>query len=118
MAEKKDTPFDPEASDEENADDFDELTMEFHDHVEAFAQEHDVPDGVISLLALKESLVTRMLDYVVSVEKPSASGLKLELDRFRRDIDEIVRLAKKDAEEFVANAKDALVEAEKRSDES
>jgi hypothetical protein len=118
MAEKKDRPFDPAASDRENEDDFDQLTMEFHDHVEEFAEQHDLPDALMSLLALKESLVTRMFHYVVSVEKPSASGLKLELDRFRREVDEIVQLARKDAEEFVANAREAIAEADKPPDRS
>jgi hypothetical protein len=46
------------------------------------------------------------------VEKPSASGLKLELDRVRREIDDYVRSSKKSAEEFVAASKKALAETE------
>ena len=36
-----------------------------------------------------------MADYMVSVERPSGSGLKLELDRMRRDAEELIRGAKK-----------------------
>jgi hypothetical protein len=53
-----------------------------------------------------------MFDYVMSTEKPSGSGLKLDLDRYRRDVDESVRAAKKGADDFVAKAKEAIAEAE------
>ena len=115
MADKKDEPLD-HASEQENLE-FDAVAMAFHDHVEAFAEEHDLHEEVVSLLALKESLVTRMIGYVISVEQPSASGLRLDLDRFRRDFDEIVRIARKDAEEFVANAKEAFA-ADQSPDET
>jgi hypothetical protein len=113
MASSQDAPFDRELSEEEIADELDALLMAFHEHVQEFAQEHDLNDGIVSVLALRLSLTTRMLDYVMSTEQPSGSGLKLDLDRYRRDVDETVRGAKKGADDFVANAKQAIAEAAK-----
>jgi len=112
MAEPKETPIDPDVPDQESMDEFDALTSAFQDHMDEFAREHDLNYSVLSLLSLRMSLSARMLDYVTEVEKPSGSGLKLQLDRFRRDVDEIVRLARKGADEFVATAKEALAQAE------
>ena len=56
-----------------------------------------------------ESSATLPTNFVgtFAAEKPSNSGLKLDLDRFRRDIDHVVRAARKDADEFIAAAKKA-----------
>jgi hypothetical protein len=40
------------------------------------------------------------------------AGLKLELDRFRGEVDEMVRGAKKGAEEFIGETKRLRAEAE------
>jgi hypothetical protein len=46
----------------------------------------------------------RMIGYALETEQPSGSGLKMELDRFRREIDDAMRAAKKGAEEFIEEA--------------
>jgi hypothetical protein len=46
-----------------------------------------------------------------------AGGLKLDLDRFRHDVDDIVRETKKDAEGFIARAKEEIAAAELDEDE-
>lgn len=51
-----------------------------------------MPDAVLSDLLFRPSLTMRMTGYVVSVAKPSGAGLKLDLDRFRRDVEERRRL--------------------------
>jgi hypothetical protein len=112
MAASQDDPFDRDLTDEELEGEMEALFMDFHEHVQGFAQERDVNDGIVSLLALRISLSARMLDYVMSTEKPSGSGLKLDLDRYRRDVDEAVRAARKGADEFVAKAKQAMAEAQ------
>ena len=112
----RETLFDPDASEQEIADEMEALFLAFHEHAQEFAQERELNDGIVSLMALRLSLSARMLDYVMSTEKPSGSGLKLDLDRFRRDMDESVRAAKKGADEFVAMAKQALVEAESEAE--
>ena len=42
--------------------------------ISSFAEEHDVPVGALSPLLLQLALTTRLSDYVISVEKPSAGG--------------------------------------------
>jgi len=46
----------------------------------------------------------RMIGYAMETEKPSATGLKMDLDRFRCEIDECLKTAKKGAEEFIEEA--------------
>jgi hypothetical protein len=77
------------------------------------ADEEDISSAMLALLLIDLGVTHRMLDYVLSVEKPSASGLKLDLDRFRREIDEYMRGSKKSADEFVTRAKEALAAEER-----
>jgi hypothetical protein len=104
--------FDPDGSEQDEEDDLEELFMAFNEHVHEFAQEHDLNDGIVSVMALRMSLAMRVFDYIMSTENPSGSGLKLELDRFRREVEESVRAVRKSADEYVAQAKQAIAEAE------
>jgi hypothetical protein len=97
----------PEHDDEEVSE-FDELTDLLFERVSEFADDEDVPDEVLPMLLLRLSLTTRMMAYATSVAQPSAGGLKLDLDRFRQEADELIRAMKKDAETFIAHAKEAL----------
>src|SRR6266436_9514018 len=99
---------DPEFDDDE----FDELRNILYAQVSEFAEEHDLPVGALSPLLLDLGVTSRMMDYVLSVEKPSGTGLKLDLDRMGREIDDLVRDCKRHAEEFIDNSKDALQEAQ------
>ena len=54
---------------------------------------------------------------ICDVEKPSGSGLKLDLDRFRREVDDALRHAKKGADEFIENIKPVLAAARAGDDE-
>src|ERR1700704_5323383 len=107
------TPMDD--PDFEGEDDFDRMLNMLHAHISEFAEEHDLPVGALSPLLLDLGVTSRMMDYVLSVEKPSGSGLKLELDRMRRDIDDLVRDCKRNADEFIAHSKEALEEALKEA---
>ncbi len=89
---------------------FDRLTDLLFHHISDFADDEDIPDELLPLLLLRLSLTTRMMAYATSVAKPSAGGLKLDLDRFRRDAEDLIREMKKDAERLVAQAKE-LIEA-------
>jgi hypothetical protein len=86
-------------------------------HISEFAEEHDVDDQLLPILLLNLAATMRMTSYVASVDKPSGFGLKLDLDRFRRDVDELVRLMKKEADEFIVTAKEALAKAAEEGDE-
>jgi len=87
--------------------------MALHKLVQDYTDAHDLSDEMTSLLLLNISVRMRMVAYALETEKPSASGLKLDLDRFRREIDECVRAAKKDADAFIAQAKVARAAAER-----
>jgi hypothetical protein len=89
----------------ETADDFDGLTDILFQRVAEFAEDEDVSDEALSEMLLRLSLTIRMMTYVMSVAKPSGAGLKLDLDRYRRDAEEFIREMKKDADEIVTKAK-------------
>src|SRR6516162_1701364 len=97
-------------------DDFDDAAAdaaveEFNRHtgavlqlVQDYIEEHDLLEEMMSLVLLNLSVRLRMVGYALETEKPSASGLKLDLDRFNKDIGECIRAAKKSAEEFIEEA--------------
>ena len=107
-----DDPFggDPEA--DAAMDEFERHSGAVFEFVQDYIDEHDLLDEMMSLVLLNISLRLRMVGYALETEKPSASGLKLDLDRYRREIDDAVRHAKKDAERFIAEVKTARAEAE------
>jgi hypothetical protein len=84
-----------------------------HELVQDYLDEHEIPDSAGAVLLLNAALTLRMIGYATEVEKPSAGGLRLDLDRFRREIDDAVRRAKRGAEEFIETSK-AELEAARR----
>jgi hypothetical protein len=98
--------------------DFNRLTDILFQRVSEFAEEEDVADDILPLLLLRLSATMRVMAYAVSVAKPSGGGLKLDLDRFRRDADELIRELKKDADRFIAQARESMAAAELGKDES
>jgi hypothetical protein len=106
----QDDEFDQET--EAAIDELDRHGMALHQLIQDYMDEHDLSDEVTSLMLLDISVRMRMVGYALETEKPSASGLKLDLDRFRRDIDDCIRAAKKNADQFIAEAKTLRAEAE------
>ncbi len=109
-------------------DDFDEETepaideldrhgMALHQLIQDYMDEHDVSDDMTALMLLNISVRMRMVGYALETEQPSGSGLKLDLDRFRREIDDCIRAAKKDADSFIAEAKAVRAAAEKEAED-
>jgi len=110
-------------------DDFDDAAAdaaveEFNRHtgavlqlVQDYIEEHDLLEEMMSLVLLNLSVRLRMVGYALETEKPSASGLKLDLDRFRRELDGCIRAAKKDADRFIADAKAAREKAESEAED-
>jgi hypothetical protein len=103
---------------EQSIEDFDRLTDVLFQRVVDFAEDEDVGDEMLPLLLLRLSLTIRMTNYAESVAKPSAGGLKLDLDRFRRDVEDLVRETKKDADQFIARAREAIAAATPEDDET
>lgn len=73
-----------------------------------FAEERNLDEGFLAAMLLEVSLSLSSVDYVVSVEKPSESGLKLHLDRCLREFGNLVRVSKKDAKNTVSTMMAAL----------
>jgi hypothetical protein len=116
MPEDQDNLFDDEG--EEILSEFDRLTEILSQRMVDFAEEEGIPDEMLSPLLLRLSLTSRMVGYAASAAKPSGAGLKLDLDRFRRDVENIIRETKKDADRFIAQAKESIAAAELDEDES
>ena len=72
----------------------------------------------IAIRSVRLAVSTRMMAYATSVAKPSSSGLKLDLDRFRQDAEQLIRGMKKEADAFIAHAKEAIAATEPEDDET
>jgi hypothetical protein len=73
-------------------------------------EEHDITEEGAALLLTEIGISFISTGYVVGTEKPSSSGLKLELDRFGRAVGDLIREMKKGADEFIAAGKEAKAE--------
>ena len=93
-------------------DEFDRHGLALHQLIQDYMDEHDLSDEMTSLVLLDISVRMHMVGYALETEKPSGSGLKLALDRFRRAIDDSIRTAKKEADHFIAEAKAVRAAAE------
>lgn len=99
-------------SEDEGVRDFNRLSDILFRRVGEFADAEGVADDILALLLLRLSLTIRMMSYAMSVAKPSGGGLRLDLDRFRRDADDLIREMKKDADQFIARVKQTIAAAE------
>jgi len=115
MTDDKDDLFGEDGN--EALDEFDRLTEILSERVFEFAEEEELGDEQLSPLLLRLALSSRMLAYAAGTAKPSAGELKLDLDRFRRDIEDLIRAAKKGAELFIEQARESLAAAERDEDE-
>lgn len=84
---------------------YDEHREALFDMISDYADQHELEDGLLTGLMLDLAVSMRMLLYANGVEKPSASGLKLELDRFVKDVGDHIREVKKGAEDFINDVK-------------
>jgi hypothetical protein len=62
-----------------------------------FAEAQQVGEDELAALLQEAAVSMTALDYVLSVAKPSESGLKMQFDRFQRAFGDIIRMSKKDA---------------------
>jgi hypothetical protein len=96
---------DPDA--ERAADEYDRLQGVLLEHIEDFIQEEDIGEADVADLLIAAAIRLRMAAYGMATEKPSVAGVRLDLDRFRQEVEHILRDAKKGAEEFIDLVKDA-----------
>jgi hypothetical protein len=116
MSDDQENLFDEDGND--LLDNFDRLTHSLFERVSEFAEDEEIDDELLSMLLFRLSLTTRMMAYAQNAAKPSAGGLKLDLNRFGRDIETHLRESKKDAERFITEAKASIAAAEQDEDES
>jgi hypothetical protein len=100
-----DDQFDDDADDQSD-EEFDRLQRLLFERIEEFMDDEDIRESYMVDLLVDAAVRLRMTAYGMDVEKPSVGGLKLDLDRWGQDLDEIVRDAKKEAEAYVALIKD------------
>jgi hypothetical protein len=99
-------------------DEWERLTHRLFKLVSDFADEEDIDDETLPLMLLQVSVTMRSMAYPMSVAKPSVSGLKLDLDRFGRATDDLIREFKKDAARFLEEAKTLLAAEGSQQDET
>jgi hypothetical protein len=78
---------------------------ELYERISEFMDEADIGEAYTSQLLIEAAIRMRMTAYGMDVEKPSISGLKLDLDRLSREVEDYVRDAKKGAEAFIEQVK-------------
>jgi hypothetical protein len=100
-----------------NADELNRHIGAIHQLIQDYIDEHDLLEEMMSLVLLDLSVKMRMVGYALETERPSASGLRMDIDRFRQEIDGCLRAAKKDADRFIAEAKVARAKAENEADD-
>lgn len=66
-----------------------------------FMEERDMDEGELVPLLIDAVYHYRALGYVVATAKPSEGGLRMDLDRFRKLVDDVHRDYKKNAGEVV-----------------
>jgi hypothetical protein len=86
---------------------FAELQRALFVRLESFMDEQDIGDLYLADLLVDAVIRLRMGAYAAETEKPSVAGLKLDLERLRLDVEQAIRFAKKDAEDFIAEVKEA-----------
>lgn len=110
MTNPKDPAFDLEAATQAARSQYEQWRLELHDQIAEYADDNGIGQGMLCLLLIDLGVTARMVEYAMSVDKPSGSGLKLDLDRLRREFDDFLRSSKKSADEFVRASIQALAE--------
>lgn len=108
MARHDELGFDSEAEMEAYEAEQEEHSEEIKNLVLDYVEEYEVPEPTAVFTLLQLAISMQMSAYLGTVEKPSAQGLKMELDRFGNDIADMVRDAKKSAAEFIEDYKAAV----------
>ena len=103
-------------------DEFERHTHAMLLYIDNYIEEHNLTEDMISHVLMELCVKFRMIGYPLETEKPSASGLKLDLDRFRHVMDNSVRGAKKDSDRFIGEVKLARAtrknQVDRKSDDS
>ena len=103
------------------ADDLERHSQELHERICGYMDEEEIDENYVAHLLLESAINLRMAAYGLYVENPSVAGLKIYLERMARELGEMLRAAKKGAEEYIRLVKEERAkleaEAETSSDE-
>jgi hypothetical protein len=113
----QDKELDDAQAEDEAGEELEQHGLALHEMLQDYMDEHDLSDKLGALLLLNISIRMRMVGYALETEQPSASGLKMDLDRFQHEIGDCIRAAKKGAEEFIEEAMVLREEAEDDADD-
>ena len=96
------------------ADDLQRHREELHERICDYMNEEEIDENYVAHVLLESAVNLRMAAYGIYVENPSVAGLKIDLERMARELGEMLRAAKKGAEEYIRLAKEerAKLEAE------
>jgi hypothetical protein len=109
-------PVGQDADDVADDEAFVELQRKLFEEIEAFMQAQDVDDGFMVELLVDAAVHLRLTAYGLDVEKPSVAGLKLDLDRLRQEVEQVIRDGKKGAEDFIDRVKEARAQEQEASE--
>lgn len=76
--------------------------------ISEYADEHGLDDAGMAYMLLEMAVSVRTVAYATETEKPSVAGLRMDLDRFFKDIGEIVRESKRHADKTLQTLADIL----------
>jgi hypothetical protein len=94
------------------AEEFERHGLALYERVCAYMDEAEIGEAFVAALLLDAAIKMRMAAYGMGVENPSVAGLKLDLDRLRREVDDVVHQTKTGAEDYIRLVKQARAEAE------
>ena len=102
---------------EEFAQEFERHRGVLYERIRDFMDEEEIDESYLVPLLVDAAVRLRMTAYGLDVESPSVAGLKLDLDRLKTEVNEFLREAKKSAEEYIAQVKEARAEADADAEE-
>jgi len=108
---------DPDDAESNAFDEANRQGLALHQLIQDYIDEHHLSEEMVAVMLINLSVRMRMVGDALQTERPSASGLKRNLDRFRSEIDSCLRAAKKDADGFISQAKTMRAAAENEADE-
>ena len=111
---------DDRRDDSETQDFIDEVEQHskaIYEMVSEYMDDLEIPEAIMSHVLLSLAINMRMVTYAIDTEKPSSAGLRLDLDRMRGEVEQILRESKKGAEAYIKSAKAAIADAEKENEE-
>jgi hypothetical protein len=95
---------------------FEQRRQILYERICDFIDEEQIDEGYASHLLFDAAINARMTAYGMGVESPSVAGLKIDLDRVAREVGEMLREAKKGAEEFIREIKEERARLEAEAD--